>query len=73
MQKIGDKSGAFVVRANGTLLAPKGLFRQRALPGDLIYIPINPSRGETWAKIRDLSSVIFPGALAAASVVAVTK
>lgn len=73
VQKIGDKSGAFVVRANGTLLAPKGLFNQRALPGDLIYVPINPSRGETWAKIRDLSSVLFGGALATASIVAVSK
>lgn len=79
VQKIGDKGQTFVVRANGTLLAPRhgtfsgSIFAERALPGDLVYVPINPSRGETWAKIRDLSSVLFSGALATASVVAVSK
>lgn len=79
VQKIGDKRETFVVRANGTLLASRrgsfsgSIFNQRALPGDLIYVPINPSRGETWAKIRDLSSVLFSGALTTASIVAVSK
>jgi len=77
VQKIGDKGGIFVVRANGTLLAPRrGLFSgnilgQRALPGDLIYVPINASRGEFWAKLRDLTQILFAGAVTTAAISAI--
>lgn len=79
VQKTGDKSQIFVLRANGTVLAPRrGLFSgsilsQRSLPGDLIYVPINPSRGEFWRKLGLLTSTLFTGAASAATVVAVTK
>lgn len=79
IQKIGDKKGIFVVRANGTLIARRGggykgdLFKQPALPGDLIFVPIDASRGEFWAKLRDLTSILASTALAGASVAAVTK
>ena len=79
VQKIGDKGQIFVLRANGTVLSPrKGLFAgsvlsQRALPGDLIYVPINPARGEFWRKLGLLTSTLFSGAVSAATVVAVTK
>ncbi len=79
VQKFGDKSEIFVIRANGGLLSPRGgkvrggVLRQQALPGDLIYVPIESDRGEFWAKLRDLSAITFQGGLAAATVVAVTK
>lgn len=74
VQKIGDKGQIFVVRANGTVLASRRkLFSQRVLPGDLIYVPINPSRGELWRKLGLLTSTLFSGAVSAATVVAVTK
>jgi protein involved in polysaccharide export with SLBB domain len=79
VQKIGAKSEIFVVRANGTLLAPKrgafhgSILNDPALPGDLIFVPINPSRGEFWARIRDLSAILFQGAIAAAAVSAISQ
>lgn len=79
VQKIGDKGQIFVVRANGTVLAAKrGLFasrieKQPALPGDLIYVPINPARGEFWRKISTLTSTLFTGIATTAAVIAVSK
>lgn len=79
VQKIGDRKGLFVVRADGTLLGQRGggykgdLLKQPALPGDLIFVPIDANRGEFWAKLRDLTSIIASTALAGASVAAVAK
>ena len=79
IQKIGDKGRIFVVRANGTVLASgHGLFSggigsQRALPGDLIYVPINPARGELWRKLSTLTSTLFTGVATTAAVIAVSK
>jgi protein involved in polysaccharide export with SLBB domain len=79
VQKIGDRGEIFVIRANGMLLAPKrgafsgSILKQRALPGDLIYVPINPNRDAFWARLRDLTQVLFTGALTTASIVAVSK
>jgi protein involved in polysaccharide export with SLBB domain len=69
VQSIGDKSEIFVVRANGTVLA-KGhdALRARALPGDLVYVPIDANRGEFWARLRDITSSIFGGLFGAATI-----
>jgi protein involved in polysaccharide export with SLBB domain len=73
-QKIADKSKIFVVRANGTLIANGGgLFRgnvlgQRALPGDLIFVPINATRGEFWARLRDIASALTPAIVTTAAI-----
>ena len=40
----------------------------RALPGDLIYVPIDADRGEFWARLRDITSTLFSGVAAAASI-----
>jgi polysaccharide biosynthesis/export protein len=74
VQKIGDRSGIFVVRASGSVIGGrKGAFRsgvlsQPAYPGDLIYVPIDAGRGEFWARLRDITSVLFSGVGAAASI-----
>jgi protein involved in polysaccharide export with SLBB domain len=79
VQKSGDRSQIFVVRANGALLAPhRGLFgrnvlNQRALPGDLIFVPIAGARESIWAKINTLSSVLVQGAIIASSVAVVSR
>lgn len=79
VQKLGDRRQTFVVRANGKLVVGKhGMFGSsilgaKALPGDLIYVPINPSRGEFWAKLSTLTSTLFTGAVTTAAVVAATK
>lgn len=62
----------FVVRANGTLIGQEGrgnVLRQRALPGDLIFVPINATRGEFWARLRDIGSALMPAIVASAAVV----
>lgn len=79
VQKLGDRSEIFVVRANGTVIAGRGglfghsILGEPALPGDLIYVPLDANRGEFWAKLKDITSVFFNGALAAASIVAVSN
>jgi polysaccharide export outer membrane protein len=75
VQKLGDKSGVFVVRANGTVHAPNGrrVMNERALPGDLIYVPVDADRGEFWARLRDITSSLFGGLVGAASIKALAE
>jgi len=74
VQKLGDKSEVFVVRANGTVLSKgRATLNAPALPGDLIYVPVDANRGEFWARLRDITSSLFGGGLAAASVYALVK
>lgn len=69
VQKLGDKNEIFVVRANGTVLSDgKRVLRAPALPGDLIYVPIEANRGEFWARLRDITGSLFSGFVGAASV-----
>jgi len=68
VQKIADKSQIFVVRANGTLISGRSVFNQPAYPGDLVFVPVNATRGEFWAKLRDISSVLFPAVVTGAAV-----
>ena len=74
VQKLGDKSEVFVVRANGTVLSKgRATLNAPALPGDLIYVPVDANRGEFWARLRDITSSLFGGGLGAASVYALVK
>ena len=74
VQGLGDKSEIFVVRANGTVLARGGkALGQKALPGDLIYVPIDANRGEFWARLRDITGTLFGGLVGAASVKALVE
>jgi protein involved in polysaccharide export with SLBB domain len=74
IQSLGDKGEIFVVRANGTVLARgRKVLGQKALPGDLVYVPIDANRGEFWARLRDITGSLFGSVVAAASVVALTK
>ncbi len=73
VSNLGDKSGVFVVRANGSVLAGgRRILKQPALPGDLVYVPIDADRGEFWARLRDITGSLFGGLVAAASVKAIT-
>jgi len=67
VQKLGDDDEIFVVRANGTVVS-RGAMGRRALPGDLIFVPIDADRGEFWARLRDITSTLFSGVAAAASI-----
>ena len=70
-QKIADKSKIFVVRANGTLISRDSggnVMHAKALPGDLVFVPINASRGEFWARLRDIASAITPVVVTTAAI-----
>lgn len=72
VQKLGDKKSIFVVRANGTVISDrKRVLRAPALPGDLIYVPIEASRGEFWARLRDITGSLFGGLVGAASIASI--
>jgi len=74
VQKLGDKGEIFVVRANGTVLAGgRRVLRQPALPGDLVYVPIDANRGEFWARLRDITGSLFGGLVGAASIKALVE
>ena len=74
VQKLGDKSEIFVVRANGTVLAGgKRVLGEAALPGDLIFVPVDSNRGEFWARLRDITGSLFGGLTGAATIAALLK
>jgi len=69
VQGMGDEDEMFVVRANGTVLADgERTLRAQALPGDLIFVPIDANRGEFWARVRDIVGLVSSGLIGAASV-----
>lgn len=73
-QDMGDEDEIFVVRANGTVLAGGNrTLRAQALPGDLLFVPIDANRGEFWARLRDIMGTLTSGAIGVASVKAITK
>jgi protein involved in polysaccharide export with SLBB domain len=74
VQKLGDKGEIFVVRANGTVLAGgKRVLRAPALPGDLVFVPIEADRGEFWARLRDITGSLFGGLVGVASIKALAE
>jgi len=69
IQSLGDKSEVFVVRANGTVLSNgRKVLKAPALPGDLVYVPIDANRGEFWARLRDITGSLFGGLVGAATI-----
>ncbi len=70
VQSLGRRKEIFVVRANGTVLAEGSrTLRAPALPGDLIFVPIDANRGAFWARLRDITGSLFGGVVGAATVV----
>jgi len=71
--RMADKGHIFVVRANGVLLGSDDARSASALPGDLIFVPVDGMRGEFWARLRDVTSVMFNGAVGAAAIKGLTQ
>lgn len=72
--KSGDKGDIFVVRANGEVISKRdGALSARALPGDVVFVPVKTGSTSLWSKIKDITQMIFQLGLGAATVVAVTK
>ena len=67
-----DKGNIFVVRANGSVLTrTRGALDARVLPGDTVFVPIKTQSSSVWAKIRDISQIIFQFGLSAAAIAAI--
>ncbi|MCI4590450.1 SLBB domain-containing protein [Sphingobium sp. BYY-5] len=67
-----DKANIFVVRANGSVLTRKrGAMDAAVLPGDTVFVPIKTQSSSVWAKIRDISQIVFQFGLSAAAIAAI--
>ena len=72
--RAGDKGQIFVVRANGAVISKqRGALSARALPGDVIFVPVKTQSTSIWAKIQQISTIVFQFGLSAAAFYAVTK
>lgn len=72
--RAADKSGIFVVRANGEVLSRKrGALGAQIYPGDVIFVPVKTQGSTFWAKVKDITQTLFQLSLSAATVFTVTK
>jgi len=70
--RAADKGAIFLVRANGAVIPKKrGALNERVLPGDLVFVPARAQSSSVWAKIRDISTLIFQLGLGAATIAAI--
>jgi len=68
-QRVADKGEIFVVRANGSVVTRRrGGLNQRALPGDVVFVPIRTQGSTFWARFRDISQFLFGAGLTAAAI-----
>lgn len=72
--RSADRGEIFVVRANGEVVSKKaGALKLVALPGDVIFVPVKSRSSSFWAKLRDISTIVFQLGLSAAAFITVTK
>ena len=72
--RAADRKNIFVVRANGDVLSRRrGALKANVLPGDVVFVPVKTQASSTWAKIREISTIVFQLGLSAAAFVAITK
>jgi len=72
--RLADAKQIFVVRANGAVISSrKGALKQRVLPGDIVFVPTKTQNVSFLSRLAQISTILFQGALSAATVVAVTR
>lgn len=72
--RAGDRGQIFVVHANGEVLPKhRGALKARALPGDVVFVPVRTSSNSLFAKIRDFAAVVFQFGLSAFAVSAISR
>ena len=72
--RAADRSGIFVVRANGEVLPKaRGALNAFVLPGDVVFVPIRTQASTFWARLRDISTTLFQVGLGASSIRTLTK
>lgn len=70
--RVADKSNIFIVRANGEVLPRKrGALDATVHPGDVVFVPVKAQSSSFWAKLREITTVIFQLGLGAATVAAI--
>lgn len=70
--RSADKGSIFVVRANGSVLSRhNGAMQARALPGDVIFVPVKTQSTSIWSRIREISTIIFQIGVSAAALAAI--
>jgi len=69
VNQVGNKKGIYVVRANGSVKALKGLFGRdaRVDPGSTIIVPLKVDRISTLKLVTDVTQVIYQITLSVAS------
>lgn len=72
--RLADTRDIFVVHANGAVVSKRsGALSQYVLPGDIVFVPTKTQNVSLLSRIAQISSILFQGALSAATVVAVTR
>ena len=72
--RAADSRDILVIRASGEVLTRnKGALGARALPGDTIFVPVKTQGSSFWARLRDISQIIFQLGLGAATVAAINR
>jgi protein involved in polysaccharide export with SLBB domain len=70
--RAADKSSIFVVRANGSVISRRnGALAAQVLPGDVVFVPVKTQSTSIWARIREISTVIFQFGVSAAALAAI--
>lgn len=70
--RSADKKSIFVVRANGSVLSRRnGALSAPVLPGDVIFVPVRTQSTSVWARIREISTIIFQVGVTAAALAAI--
>ncbi len=74
VQRIGDAKRIFVIRANGSVLPGSAKTNKlRALPGDVVFVPIRAAGGEFWGRLAILAQVLSSTTLGAAAAVSIGR
>ena len=76
--RIADQSGAFVVRANGSVMSrqqPGGrnLLNEYALPGDIIFVPVQTRRDGLLDRVIEVATAIYQVSLGAVGLKVLTE
>ena len=70
--RAADRRGVFVVRANGSVLSRKrGALNAYVYPGDVVFVPVKTQSPDFWARLRDISTILFQVGLSAATINAI--
>ena len=70
--RAADRGGIFVVRANGSVLSrQRGALNAYVYPGDVVFVPVKTQASDFWARLRDISTILFQVGLSAATINAI--